>query len=155
KDFLLGLLRRRARAEAANPLTEVPALREVSLEARQGDRIGVLGHNGAGKSTLLKVLAGIYPQTEGRRTVEGRISAPFDISLGVELDSNGWDNIAYRCYLQGETPRTVRKKRAFIAEFSELGKFLDMPVRYYSAGMLVRLAFSIATSIDPEVLLVD
>jgi ABC-type polysaccharide/polyol phosphate transport system ATPase subunit len=152
KDFFIGRLLRRS----FRPLiTEVRALKGVSLEARQGDRVGVLGHNGAGKSTLLKVLAGIYPPTEGRRVVEGRISSLFDISLGFEPEANGWDNIAFRCYLQGETPRDVRRKRQAIADFSELGSFLDMPVRYYSAGMLVRLAFSIATAIDPEVLLVD
>jgi ABC-type polysaccharide/polyol phosphate transport system ATPase subunit len=151
KEFLISRVVRRGIA----PRMEVRALRDVSLQIEQGDRVGVLGHNGAGKSTLLKLLAGVYPPTEGQRVVEGNISSLFDISLGFELDSNGWDNIAYRCYLQGETPRSVRRKRQAIAEFSELGDFLDMPVRYYSAGMLVRLAFSIATSIDPEVLLVD
>jgi ABC-type polysaccharide/polyol phosphate transport system ATPase subunit len=152
KDFLIARLCGRARPA---PVTEVRALRGVSLEARQGDRIGVIGPNGAGKSTLLKLLAGIYPPTEGSRVVEGQISSLFDVFLGFELDANGWDNIAFRCYLQGETPRGVRRKRQAIAEFSELGDFLDMPVRYYSAGMLVRLAFSIATAIEPEVLLVD
>src|SRR5262245_19333802 len=101
KDFLIGRLFLKSR----NPVIEVRALRDVSLEVRQGDRVGILGHNGAGKSTLLKLLAGIYPPTEGKRLVEGRISSLFDISLGFEGDSNGWDNIAYRSYLQGETPR--------------------------------------------------
>ncbi len=152
KEFLIGRLLRRARRPM---ITEVRALKGVSLAAHQGDRVGVIGHNGAGKSTLLKVLAGIYPPTEGRLVVEGRISSLFDIALGFEPEASGWDNIAYRCYLQGETPRDVRRKRQAIADFSELGSFLEMPVRYYSAGMLVRLAFSIATAIDPEVLLVD
>jgi ABC-type polysaccharide/polyol phosphate transport system ATPase subunit len=151
KEFVLGAFLRRYRT----PVKTVEALRGVNLEVRRGDRVGVLGHNGAGKSTLLKLLAGIYPPTRGKRVVEGRVSSLFDISLGFELDSNGWENIAFRGYLQGETPRSVRLKRKAIAEFSELGHFLDMPVRYYSAGMLVRLAFSIATAIDPEVLLVD
>src|SRR5207302_6344643 len=113
------------------------------------------GHNGAGKSTLLKVLAGIYPPSRGRRVVEGRISSLFDIALGFEMDASGWENMAFRGYLQGETPQTIRAKMQPIADFTELGGFLDMPVRYYSAGMLVRLAFSIATAIEPEVLLVD
>src|SRR4051794_7943435 len=138
-----------------SPVKEVPALRDVSLRVDQGDRLGILGHNGAGKSTLLKVLAGIYPPTEGKLVVEGRVSSLFDISLGFEHDANGWDNIMYRSYLQGETPAQVRDKRQQVAEFSELGKFLNMPIRYYSAGMLVRLAFSIATAIEPEILLVD
>jgi ABC-type polysaccharide/polyol phosphate transport system ATPase subunit len=151
KEFLVGALFLPSR----NPLMEVQALRGLNLRVGQGDRVGVLGHNGAGKSTLLKLLAGIYPPTEGRRVVEGRISSLFDISLGFEPDANGWDNIHYRSYLQGETPRDVRRKKQAIAEFSELGDFLNMPIRYYSAGMQVRLAFSIATAIDPEILLVD
>jgi ABC-type polysaccharide/polyol phosphate transport system ATPase subunit len=138
-----------------NPIMEVKALQDVSLRVGQGDRLVVIGHNGAGKSTLLRVLAGIYPPTAGTMIVEGRISSLFDIALGFESDANGWENIAYRSYLQGETPYSVRMKRNAIAEFSELGDFLNMPVRYYSAGMLVRLAFSIATAIDPEILLVD
>jgi ABC-type polysaccharide/polyol phosphate transport system ATPase subunit len=151
KEFLIGQLFRGQKA----PVIEVPALRNVSLSVGQGERVGVIGHNGAGKSTLLKLLAGIYPPTEGKLLVEGRVSSLFDISLGFELDANGWENIRYRSYLQGETPADVDRKQASIAEFSELGEFLNMPIRYYSAGMLVRLAFSIATAIDPEILLVD
>ncbi len=151
KEFLI----RRMFSRAVNPLIEVRALQEVSLSLREGDRIGIIGHNGAGKSTLLKVLAGVYPPTSGRLRVEGRISSLFDLALGFELDGTGWENISYRCFLQGETPREVRAKQQAIADFSELGQFLDMPVRYYSAGMVVRLAFSIATAIDPEVLLID
>src|SRR5947209_19990349 len=147
KDWVLGLFRRRAR-----PRIEIRALQDVSFEVSRGERVGIIGHNGAGKSTLLKLLAGIYPPTAGRRVVEGRISSLFDIALGFESEASGWENIAYRSYLQGETPRSVRAKREAIADFSELGDFLNMPVRYYSAGMLVRLAFVIATAIDPEVL---
>src|SRR5262249_24199887 len=105
--------------------------------------------------TILKLSAGIYPPTEGQRVVEGQISSLFDIALGFEQDASGWENIAYRGYLQGETPGTIKDKIQGIADFSELGEFLNMPVRYYSAGMLVRLAFSIATAIEPEILLVD
>jgi len=151
KDFVL----RRLFRKPGTPIVEVKALQNVSFEVRKGERLGILGHNGAGKSTLLKLLAGIYPPTSGRRLVEGRISSLFDITLGFEGEASGWENIAFRSYLQGETPRSVKPKIQAIAEFSELGEFLDMPVRYYSAGMLVRLAFSIATAIDPEILLVD
>ncbi len=151
KEYLIGQMFRRDR----NPIMEVRALQDVNLRVGQGDRVGIIGHNGAGKSTLLKVLAGIYPPTSGRRAVEGRISSLFDISLGFESEATGWENIAYRSYLQGETKRSVRAKRDAIAAFSELGDFLSTPVRYYSAGMLVRLAFSIATAIDPEILLID
>src|SRR5438105_6690744 len=151
KEFLIGKMF----LKANNPVMEVKALQDVTMTVSQGDRIGVIGHNGAGKSTLLRVLAGIYQPTAGQMTIEGRVSSLFDIALGFESDANGWENINYRSYLQGETPRSVRAKRDAIAEFSELGDFLNMPVRYYSAGMVVRLAFSIATAIDPEILLVD
>lgn len=150
KDFLLRKLRK-----PPNLITHVQALRDIKLEVNAGDRLGIIGANGAGKSTLLKVLAGIYPPTQGRRIVEGRVSSLFDISLGFEPDATGWENIRYRGYLQGETPRSIRAKEKSIAEFSELGDFLNMPVRYYSAGMVVRLAFSIATAVDPEILIVD
>ena len=127
----------------------------INLAVDEGDRLGIIGHNGAGKSTLLRLLAGVYPPTAGRRQVTGHICSLFDISLGFEQDASGWDNILYRGYLQGETPRTIRSKVQPIADFSELGEFLDMPVRYYSSGMKVRLAFSIATAIEPEILIID
>jgi lipopolysaccharide transport system ATP-binding protein len=151
KDFIL----KRMFLPSRNPVMEVRALQDINLRIEQGDRVGFIGHNGAGKSTMLKLLAGIYQPSSGRRIVEGRISSLFDIALGFEGEANGWENIAYRSYLQGETPASVRAKRDAIAEFSELGDFLNMPVRYYSAGMMVRLAFSIATAIEPEILLVD
>jgi lipopolysaccharide transport system ATP-binding protein len=151
KEFLVRQMFRRS----INPFIEVNALQDVSMRMQEGERIGIIGHNGAGKSTMLKLLAGIYPPTAGKRIVEGRISSLFDIALGFEGDANGWENIAYRGYQQGETPASIESKKQAIAEFSELGKFLDMPVRYYSAGMMVRLAFSIATAIEPEILLVD
>ncbi|QVL32956.1 ABC transporter ATP-binding protein [Telmatocola sphagniphila] len=151
KEYLVrGLFRK-----SVNPFTEVHSLKDVNLRLVDGDRLGVIGHNGAGKSTLMKLVAGIYPPTSGYRTVHGNICSLFDIALGFESESNGWDNIYYRGYLQGENPKTIREKIDQIAEFSELGSFLDMPVRYYSAGMLVRLAFSIASAIQPEILLVD
>jgi ABC-type polysaccharide/polyol phosphate transport system ATPase subunit len=151
KEFLVRQIFNRR----INPIIEVRALQDVSLEIHEGERLGIIGANGAGKSTLLKVLAGIYPPTQGKRILEGRISSLFDIALGFESDATGWENIAYRSYLQGETPRSIRAKVQPIADFSELGDFLNMPVRYYSAGMMVRLAFSIATAIEPEILLVD
>ncbi len=140
---------------AANPYLTVHALDDFSLDIASGERVGIIGHNGAGKSTLLRVLAGIYPPTGGRLEVEGRISSLFDIALGFELDATGWENICYRGYLQGETPKTIKDKMQPIADFSELGQFLNTSVRYYSAGMRLRLAFSIATAIEPEILLVD
>ncbi len=151
KEYIArGLFRR-----SQNPVLRVRALEGINLSAREGDRIGVIGHNGAGKSTLLKMLAGIYPPTVGTREVDGKICSLFDITLGFEFEATGWDNILYRAYLQGETPSSIRGKLDSIAEFSELGDFLNIAVRNYSAGMLMRLAFSIATAIEPEVLLID
>lgn len=151
KEYIVkGLFRR-----SLNPEITVHALTDVNLTARDGDRIGIIGHNGAGKTTFLKMLAGIYPPTEGTCEVEGNICSLFDIALGFEQDATGWENIAYRSYLQGVSPATLRKKIDSIGEFSELGEFLTLPVRNYSAGMRMRLAFSIATSADPEVLLID
>jgi lipopolysaccharide transport system ATP-binding protein len=150
KEYLVqGKFRRTHRGK------EVRALEHVSLSISNGERVGIIGHNGAGKSTLLKLLAGVYLPTDGRREVWGQISSLFQISLGFEQDASGWENIMFRGYLQGETPRSIRAKMQPIAEFSELGDFLDMPVRYYSSGMLVRLAFAIATAIEPDILLVD
>jgi ABC-type polysaccharide/polyol phosphate transport system ATPase subunit len=151
KEYLLqGFFRRSKRSTF-----DVQALENIDLTVDEGDRLGIIGHNGAGKSTLLKLLAGVYPPTAGRRVVNGQISSLFDIALGFEAEASGWENIMFRGYLQGETPRSIRGKIQPIAEFSELGDFLNMPVRYYSAGMMVRLAFSIATAIEPEILIVD
>ena len=151
KEFVVQQLWR----GASQQRMQVNALRNVSFSIEEGQRVGIIGHNGAGKSTLLRLLAGVYPPTRGRRLVHGRISSLFEISLGFESEATGWENIRYRSYLQGETPRSIEDKIQPIAEFSELGEFLKIPVRYYSAGMSVRLAFSIATAIEPEILLVD
>jgi ABC-type polysaccharide/polyol phosphate transport system ATPase subunit len=151
KEYLLNGFFRRSKKTTF----EVQALEDIHLTVDEGDRLGIIGPNGAGKSTLLKLLAGVYPPTTGRRQVHGHVGALFDIALGFEPDASGWDNMMYRGFLQGENPRSIRAKMQPIAEFSELGDFLNMPVRYYSTGMMVRLAFSIATAIEPEILVVD
>jgi len=151
KEYLLhGLFRRSKKATF-----EVQALENINLTIGEGERLGIIGRNGAGKSTLLKLLAGVYPPTSGRCQVNGQVSSLFELALGFESDASGWENIMYRGFLQGETPRSIRAKMQPIADFSELGDFLNMPVRYYSAGMMVKLAFSIATAIEPEILIVD
>src|SRR5262245_49108985 len=139
KEFLVrGMF-----SKAANPVINVKALQDITLHVREGERLGIIGHNGAGKSSLLKLLAGIYPRRDARRAVRGRISSLVDITLGFELDASGFENIYFRGYLQGQTPQSIKPKVEEIATFSGLGDFLDMPVRYYSAGMMIRLAFAI------------
>ena len=133
----------------------VHALRDLTLRFEDGERIAVIGHNGAGKSSLLKMLAGIYPPTSGELKVEGRISSMFELATGFEMESTGWDNIYLRGLMLGETPQGIRSKMKEIAEFSELGDFLNMPVKYYSSGMFLRLAFSVSTAIEPDILLLD
>lgn len=151
KQFILnGLFRRRK-----NPYLQIHALRDINLDISEGQRVGIVGHNGAGKTTLLRLLAGVYWPTSGERQVHGKIRSLMDINLGIEPNASGWDNIAYRCYLQGDTPAEVEAKRHEIAEFCELGEYLDMPARFYSRGMYVRFAFAIATAVDPEILLLD
>ena len=150
-----SILSRLRRLSWGQEMIHVEALKQVNLQIGDGERVGIIGRNGAGKSTMLRVLADIFEPTSGVRRVAGRISSIFEISLGFEMDATGWENINFRCFLQGETRHRLRKKMMEIAAFSELKEHLDMPVRYYSSGMKVRLAFAIATSIDPDILLVD
>ncbi len=133
----------------------VHALDHLNLTIRDGDRLAVIGHNGAGKSSLLKLISGIYPPTSGKMTVDGRISSMFELATGFEMESNGWDNIYLRGLMLGENPESIEGKMLEIAEFSELGEFLNMPVKYYSSGMFIRLAFSVSTAIRPDILLLD
>ncbi len=138
-----------------NPMQTVEALSNLSFKLNEGNRLGVIGHNGAGKSTLLRMLAGIYPPSSGKMHIQGKIQSLLDIGLGIEPFATGRQNIMYRGYVQGETPKTLCNKVEEIADFCELGEFLDLPVRFYSSGMYVRLLFSIATAIDPDILLID
>lgn len=138
-----------------NPVMTVHALSEISAHFGDGDRIGIIGHNGAGKSTFLKVLAGVYPPSAGRCEADGHISSLFDLTLGFTPHASGRDNIRYRGYLLGETPRSLDEKIDSIIDFAELGDFIDTPIRHYSSGMKVRLGFAIATSLNPEILLID
>jgi ABC-type polysaccharide/polyol phosphate transport system ATPase subunit len=133
----------------------VHALQGVSLTLHEGDRLGIIGANGAGKTTLLKVMAGIYHPTAGVARVQGRVSPLFEMATGFEMESTGWDNIITRGLLLGMSMAEINRKMPEIAEFSELGEFLSLPVRCYSTGMFLRLAFSISTAVEPQILLLD
>lgn len=133
----------------------VQALEGVTLHFRHGDRIGLVGHNGAGKTTLLRVLAGIYEPGGGTVKVDGNVAPLFDISLGMDAESTGYENIVLRGLYLGLSHDEIRSRMDEIADFTELGSFLDMPIRTYSAGMRIRLAFAVSTSIQPDILLLD
>lgn len=134
---------------------QVEALKALNLRIEAGERVGIIGPNGAGKTTLLKVLAGIYFPTSGSVQVEGRVCPLFEFATGFEMDADGWTNIRTRALLLGMSRREIEAKLDEIAAFSELGEFLDQPVRHYSSGMFLRLAFATSTAIEPDVLLID
>jgi len=133
----------------------VKALKDFSLSIGAGERVGLIGHNGAGKSTLLKVMAGIYPPQRGTVVTEGHICPLFEFVTGFEMEATGWENIRTRALLLGMSPKEIDQKIDDIAAFSNLGEFLDIPVRHYSTGMFVRLAFATSTAVDPQILLLD
>ena len=133
----------------------VAALRDISLSVAVGDRVALIGSNGAGKTTLLRTMAGIYEPVEGAVRTRGRISPMLDINLGIDVDLNGYDNIRLRAALLGLSTLEIERRLPEIAEFTELGDYLDMPVRTYSAGMMLRLSFAVATCFQPEILLMD
>jgi ABC-2 type transport system ATP-binding protein len=133
----------------------VDALKDVSFEAHDGDRIALIGNNGSGKSTLLRLLSDVYPVSSGRVKVVGEVSPMFDPMLGMSMDATGMENIRICGRLWGLSPVQIKNSVDEIAEFTELGDYLNVPVRTYSTGMLLRLAFAIATVRDPEILLLD
>ena len=134
---------------------DVRALRGVTLSIGEGERVGLIGANGSGKSTLLKVLAGVLYPTSGAVEIHGRVNAIFDPGLGMDPEASGLENIRIRCMLMRVPAKQLDAKCSEIAEFSELGTALRRPIKTYSAGMSVRLAFSIATAVEPEILVMD
>ncbi len=136
-------------------LGDIHALKNISLSIQQGERVGLLGHNGAGKSTFLKMIAGLYPISSGTCHVRGQIRALLDLSMGFEPDATGRENILYRGLLLGSTPKLMREQERDIIEFADLKEFIDYPIKTYSAGMQVRLAFAISTAVGGDVLLLD
>ncbi|MBR8368471.1 ABC transporter ATP-binding protein [Burkholderia cenocepacia] len=155
KKQVLRMGRRNRIAEGNDGVIVVRALDDLSFRFDRGDRVGLIGHNGAGKSTLLRAMAGIYSPTAGSLSRVGKAVPLLDISLGMDENSTGMQNIRLRGLLLGMTDAEVRKKQNDIAEFSELGDYLDLPIRTYSSGMKMRLAFAVSTAVDAEILLLD
>lgn len=141
--------------EAYNRTINVQALKDITLSLGDGDRLGLVGHNGAGKTTFLRLISRVYPPTAGSVRIDGNISSFTDITLGMEPEATGWQNIIFRCVFLGLTFREAEALAPSIAEFSELGEFLDLPVRTYSSGMFLRLAFAISTSVEPDIVVMD
>jgi lipopolysaccharide transport system ATP-binding protein len=133
----------------------VRALNGVSFELRDGDRVGLVGHNGSGKSTLLRVLTGAYEPVAGSVAVDGRVASMLNIQLGMDSEATGYENILLRGVVMGFRPSEMKPLMDEIIDFSELGDYIHMPMRTYSSGMAMRLAFSVSTCVSAEILLMD
>lgn len=155
KKLLIAGSTRGNLARDAHDRIMVRALHDISLSIEDGDRIGLIGSNGAGKTTLLKVMAGIYKPTHGQVHIAGHTTALINSSVGLNPDATGRENIILRGLYMDIHPREMYERIEQVAEFTELGSYLDMPVRTYSAGMMVRLAFAVSTCIRPEILILD
>ena len=153
KKTVLGLVGGNIATGSRVPVVE--ALRGVDLDLGHGARVGLVGHNGAGKSTLLRLLSGIYEPTRGTAEIRGRVAPVFDLGVGMDPEISGYDNILIRGLFLGMTRKQMQARVDDIAEFTELGDFLSLPLRTYSTGMRIRLALGVVTSIDPEILLLD
>jgi ABC-type polysaccharide/polyol phosphate transport system ATPase subunit len=143
------------RIKAAGRTQHIIALDGISFSLEAGDRLGLVGGNGAGKTTLLKTLYGIYEPSGGTVTINGRVDALFNINLGFRREATGRRNIVIRGLINGWSPEEIQERMDDIISFSELGDFIDVPFKVYSQGMAARLAFSIATTFEPEILLMD
>jgi ABC-2 type transport system ATP-binding protein len=153
KKTVMGVVGGNIDSGAKVPVIE--ALRNISVHLEHGARVGLVGHNGAGKSTLLRLFSGIYEPTRGTAEIHGRVAPVFDLGVGMDPEISGLENIIVRGLFLGMTRKQMDARVDDIAEFTELGDFLHMPLRTYSTGMRVRLALGVVTSIDPEILLLD
>jgi ABC-type polysaccharide/polyol phosphate transport system ATPase subunit len=152
KRAALDLLMRR---EAPVPNSEFWALRQINLKIGHGERVGVVGGNGAGKSTLLRLVARIYPATSGQIIIRGEVAPLIEMGAGFNIELSGLDNIMFNGAMLGFNRREMLKRVDRIHEFTGLREFADMPLKYYSSGMYMRLAFAIASEVDPDILLID
>ncbi len=152
KEFFFNIVKKK---HNKGIIRDVHALKNLNLTINDGERVGIIGSNGAGKSTLLKLIAGIYPPITGSIDVNGDIQSLFDLSLGFDGYGTGRENIYYRSYMLGHSPKTVQEKLDSIIEFADLGEFIDYPIRTYSAGMQMRLAFAVSTTLKGDILLLD
>jgi ABC-type polysaccharide/polyol phosphate transport system ATPase subunit len=141
--------------EDANQHIVVSALKNISLSIQHGDQVGLIGHNGAGKSTFLRLLSQIYEPTDGDMLIDGNVSSMLNLMHGIEGEFTGYENITMRGTLMGLSSKEIKAQAEAIAELTGLGDYLGMPIRTYSSGMMVRLAFAISASIKPEILLLD
>src|SRR5690348_14860236 len=135
--------------------TDYWALRDLSFDVERGETLGVIGRNGAGKTTMLRLLAGVTRPTEGRVEIHGRVAPLITVNVGFHPEMSGRENVFVNGILLGLTKRQVERRFEEIAEFAELGSFIDTPVKFYSSGMLMRLGFSVVAHVDAEILLVD
>lgn len=135
--------------------TFINALNNISVTLETGDRLGLIGHNGAGKTTLLKVIAGIYDIDQGQLEVNGSVMPMFDMSLGMDMEASGYENILLRGLMLGFNEKSIRQQMDDIILFTDLGDYLHLPVKMYSQGMLLRLAFAVSTCIRADILLFD
>ena len=149
KEYLVALIKRKLQYE------EFRALKQVSFEIKRGEVIGIVGNNGAGKSTLLKVISGILRPTEGKVTLQGNVVPMLELGSGFDFDLTGRENIFLNGAILGYSESFLKSKYDEIVAFSELGEFIDIPMRNYSSGMIMRLAFSIASQVSPDILIVD
>jgi ABC-type polysaccharide/polyol phosphate transport system ATPase subunit len=136
-------------------IIHVKALSGINFTLNEGDRLGIIGHNGAGKTTLLKVVAGIFEPTQGRVSVNGRISSMIDVGLGLDHNLTGRENIINMGRMRGFSTKDILAKMDAIISFSDLGNYIDLPTKTFSSGMASRLVFSVATTLDPDILLFD
>jgi len=138
-----------------NNYKEINALKDINLDFKDGDRIGLLGKNGAGKSTLIRIISGIIPPSKGKFEIKGKVLSIVDPGCGINIEASGYDNIFLVLYLRGLSNNEIKKKIKWIIDFSELAENIYLPVRVYSSGMMVRLSTSIILSLEPEIFIVD